>query len=186
MNAEPVASESLRRTAERVELPPAGGDAHTYDEGERCDRPQFRRFEALVGQRDGTFRRRVGDGDGWREVPVRLTGWRVLGGCAVLARVEILFDGQPLESFHHFPWNTHASVFEETVLESRPGSSLVVLYGPDAEGELTLSRKAVLDQEISPERRTWRIDDDKIEAAIELPVDGSDEWRTVATGTFER
>ena len=38
------------RAKQRVELDPAGGDAHTVGNGTQCDLPQFRRFEALAGR----------------------------------------------------------------------------------------------------------------------------------------
>lgn len=171
------------RTARRAELDPAGGDAHTYGEGGRCEAPEFRRFEALAGRRTGTLRRR--DGDRWEEAPARLVGYRVLGGCAVLAILTSERDGRPFESFHQLTWNTEAAAFEETVLDSVPSSPMAVYFGPDAEGKLTFSRKSAFDEESVPGRRTWRLDDDRIGVVVEV-AEGSDGWTKDAEMEFER
>ena len=172
------------RTADRVALAPAGGDAHTYGAGQWCDLPQFRRFEALAGTHEGTLRRRTADG--WSESPARLVGYRVLEGCAVLAILSAEIDGRSFESFQQLTWNTYASVFEETTIDSDADSALAVYYGPDAEGALTLSRRAAFDEEIEPGRRTWHIDDRAIEVRVEVPKDQGDAWTPIVEAVFER
>ena len=49
-----------------------------------------------------------GDGGAWRESPARLTGYRVLEGCVVLAVLASEIDGRPFESFHQLTWKIHA------------------------------------------------------------------------------
>jgi len=174
------------RTAHAVELDPAGGDAHTYGGGGRCDLPEFRRFEALAGQHRGTIRRL--DGGEWKQAPARLSGYRVLGGCAVLAILVSEFDGQPFESFHQLTWNTYASVFEETTLGTRagsPGPPIAVYYGPATAGALTLTRRGAFGEETPPVRRTWHLGDDRIEIRVEIPTEGVEGFKTVVEATFD-
>ncbi len=172
------------RTGQRVELDAAGGDVHTYGGGGWCDLPQFRRFEALAGSRQGSLRHR--NAGAWSEASARLTGYRVLEGCVVLAVLASEIDGRPYESFHQLTWNTYASVFEETVLDSDAGSALSIYYGPDAEGALTLSRRPTFGEEIEPRRRTWRVGDDAIELVVEIPEEQGDGWTAVIEAVFER
>ncbi len=172
------------RTARRAELPADGGDGHTYGAGQWCDLPQFRRFEALAGRHTGTLRHL--DGGEWTEAPARLTGYRVLEGCVVLAILESEVDGRPYGGFHQLTWNTYASVFEETSLDSRAGSPLGVFYGDDVEGALTLTRRSAFGEEIYPVRRTWRFGDQTIQLDIEVGEEGTDGWKRVAQASFER
>lgn len=173
------------RTAGRVTLDPAGGDAHTYDAGTRCDEPAFRRFEALAGRHTGTFRVRDADGT-WVETPAALTGYRVLDGCAVLAIARIEVRGQPLETFHHLTYNTHASMFEETMLDSRPDTPLTLFFAPPGDGELIFERRAAFDEAITPQRRIWAIGEDGVSIRIEVPGGEGGAWRPYAEASFER
>ena len=169
------------RTAQRVEFDPAGGDAYSQGEGKWCDLPQFRRFEALAGTHQGTLRRRTGDS--WSESPATLTGHRVLEGCVVLATLSSEVDGRPYESFHQLTWNTYASVFEETVLDSDADSAMAVFYGPDSEGALGLYQRGAFGEEVSPMRRIWHVEDGRIEVKVEVSKDSAD-WQAVTEAAF--
>ena len=172
------------RTAQRATLPTSGGPAHTQGEGGRCDLPQFRRFEALSGVHEGTVRTISDEGE--TETAARLVGYPVLGGCATLALLSTERDGRPFESFHQLTWNTYASVFEETVLDSAAESSMAVFFGPDATGILPLMRRPTFGEEVPPERRSWRIEDDRIELEVAVPAQTQGEWLVISTATFQR
>lgn len=168
------------RIAHRVELAADGGDAHTYATGERCSLPEFRRFESLAGVHQG--RLRVRDEAAWKEAPARLVGHRILDGCAVLAFVEsTLPEGAP-QSFHHLTWNTYASVFEETVLDSRPDSPAEIYYGSDGDEGILLAPRAG-DDAAPTSRRRWVIDGDRIELRVERE-ESDGEWSSVMEATF--
>jgi hypothetical protein len=169
------------RTAHRVALAADGGDAHTYFGGERCGLPEFRRFERLAGVHEGHLR--VRDGATWNEAPARLVGYRALDGCAVLAFIEsTLPEGAP-ESFHHLTWNTYASLFEETVLDSAPDTPAELYYGSADGGEVLLAPRDGKDA--GPRsRRRWVVDEEHLELHTE--VEGEDgQWRPVLEAGFD-
>ncbi len=113
------------RTGKEPALPESGGAAPTWHDGNRCRQPSFRRFDSLVGRREGWAERRGEDATPKRQRAV-LTGYSVLDGCAVLSFLR-LEDGY--ESLQLHTWNTSRSVFEEGVLDGDPASSLWILRG---------------------------------------------------------
>lgn len=116
------------RKAKAPKLPAEGGKLHTYVDGKRATLPQFERFKFLVGNFEGTLEVRG------QSVPASWVGYEVLDGCAVLGFLRFEFDGQPVEVFHHLTWNTYASRFEATVLDSTPGLPALVAYSaPNAD-----------------------------------------------------
>jgi hypothetical protein len=130
------------RTAGPPELPPEGGEAHTWVSGNRCTLEGFRSFEGLVGRHGG-----AGDGDG-----AMLTGYRVLDGCAVLALLSFEEEGRRREVFAHLTWNTFASRPELLLLDDHPSSAARLYYGgedgalvfyPRGEGEGSVERVRV-------------------------------------------
>jgi len=168
-------------------LPAGGGEAHTFGDGRRCDSPAFRRFEVLAGSRQGTVSRRDADG-GWTEGPARLTGWRVLGGCAVLAHIERHGGAGPRESLHLLTWNTRAERFEEDRLDDRPGTPLEVYYGPegvasDAGGTIELRRHRPDGEAKTAVRRLWSLEGRTVELAVERSRDGG-AWESVERARF--
>jgi len=170
------------RTARTAELA-QGGDAHTFSTAERCTLPEFRRFEPLVGVHLGTtrlFHRNV-----WLEAPARLLGFRALDGCAVLALIETELEGSRLDSFHHLTWNTRSSLFEETVLDSRPESPAEIYYGA-AEGEsVELAPRRQGREGVAATRRRWVIDGERVELRSEIQAaDGV--WTSLLEFDFAR
>jgi len=120
------------RTAARPELPPAGGELHTFDDGARCDLEQFRRYEFLSGRWEG----HVQPGGQDATVPATLTGYRVLGGCVVLAFLRYEVDGVPHEVFHQLTWNTTAGRYELLLLDDAPSTPVRRMFSAADSDEL--------------------------------------------------
>ena len=62
--------------------PDVGGPFHNFDDAKQCDKNEYRAFDALEGTWAGSM---TVDG---KESNARLTGYRMLGGCAVLSYLE--------------------------------------------------------------------------------------------------
>jgi hypothetical protein len=172
------------RKADRPELPVRGGPAHTYDGGGRCTLAQFRRFEALAGRREGSVEWRR-DG-GIEAVPATLVAWPVLEGCAVLSELVTTRGGEPYRRLYLHAWNTYASVFEESRLDSLAGTSLDVSYGSLAEGEVVevVTSGGGPRPDLATDRSRWRLDGTGILLERQASDDGTtwvtvEEWRFV-------
>ena len=109
------------RTAARPTLDLDGGPAHTFHEGDRCDAPEFRRYEFLSGRKNGEV---IAGGSG----AVTITGHKILDGCAVLTFAGA--DGDPERSwgFSHVTFNTYARRYELTTLTSQPNTPVRMFY----------------------------------------------------------
>jgi hypothetical protein len=145
------------RVAPAPSWPGAGGDAHTFANGERCDFPQLDRFEVLAGVRSG-------EADGER---ARLVGYRALDGCAIMAFVHTAAG----ERYLFLTVDTSAETLDAAWLDDAPASPLERLRGrwlDDGRAELR-SEGAIL---------TWTLDGESI--AYELARDGV----PVETATF--
>lgn len=139
-------------------LPTMGGEAHTFANGSRCNAEPFRRYEFLSGHRTG---RRTTPESATASV---LTGYKVLGGCAVLA-----FLGGPAETaeaFSHLTWNRGADAFELTWLMSEsdhpaerlfsdPESEMLDFRPRDGSPEAMKSRITIEHLDDSGVRWTW-------------------------------
>lgn len=159
------------RTTERVSLPPDGGAAHTYHDGERCDAPEFRRYEFLAGRKDGQV---VAGGEG----PVTITGYRVLDGCAVLTFAGPGSDPATAWGFSHLTFNTYAQRYELTTLTSQRDTPARIFYSRDA-SDMVLYESGPGD---APRDR-FRIEEDDDGSVLwihETPV--GDEWVPVWGG----
>ncbi len=170
------------RTAQHALLPAEGGAGHTQGQGQWCTLEQFDKFRDLTGTLTGTLTTR--QGQDWSESPATVTGYPVLEGCVILALVSATVDGRPFQSFHQLTWNTYASVFEETVLDSFPSSAMRVYYGPERDAALIMNRNPVFGEEITPARRSWQIDDGQI--VIEESVSTDGKWSTSTRLVLER
>jgi len=170
------------RTGGEPSLPAAGGEALTFGAGERCDLPEFGSFEALAGTRKGTVSRRSADGS-WSEAPARLTGWRVLGGCAVLARLEVEAGRDPRESIHLLTWNTSAERFEEDLLDDRPASGIEIFFGSERDGSIELRPRGPEGEAAPAVRRLWSFDAAGIALTVERSEDG-ERWEAVERARF--
>lgn len=118
------------RTAEQPrDLP--GETAHTWQDGQRCDRDEFRRYEFLAGAWRGTLTRPGGPGS-----PIPATGRdaKVLGGCALLGFRE----AGELQTFMHLTYNTYADVYELTLLDNQ-GAPVRLYYGQASDEGLDLA-----------------------------------------------
>ena len=171
------------RTADASELPAEGGAAHTWHDGSRCTLDGFGRFDRLIGRRSGEIRRQ-----GAEAVPAELVAWRILDGCAVLARVTSEREGHPFESLHLLTYNTVAGQIEESVLDSAPESALEVFFGDDSEGTLELERGGLFGIEdlrpdaVGTRRRVWRFEGGDIAFEILDAVDGT--WGETESAVF--
>ena len=114
------------RTADVPTLAPGGGEEHTFETGARCGLDAFRPYETLAGAHAGTV-----ETAGVVEA-IRLTGYRVLDGCAVLLFLE--WDGG--ERFAHLTYNTFASRYELLELDARPETPARILYGAARGGDI--------------------------------------------------
>jgi len=92
------------RIGPKPTLEPDGGPAHTFHDGDRCDAPEFRRYEFLSGRKEGEV---VAGGRG----SVTITGYRILDGCAVMT-----FAG------------ADADRYELTTLTSQPRAPVRIFY----------------------------------------------------------
>lgn len=151
------------RTAAKPVLDPAGGPAHTFDAGTRCDRPEFRTYEFLSGRKDGEV---VAGGSG----AVTITGHRILDGCAVLTFAGPGGDPERAWGFSHLTYNTYADRYELTTLTSQPGTPVRMFYSRPGESAGSGDRPALVLYESVAEGGTV----DRFR--IELEEDGSVLW----------
>ena len=170
------------RTEQAPRLPLEGGPTHTYGDGTRCANPEFRRFDEIAGRRSGIVRR-LEDGQ-WREAEAELVGHEVLGGCALIARLRTQVDGQALESLHVLTWNTFASMFEESTLDSRADSGLELYYGSSEGDRVSMVRHPVFGEEIAGRRHTWDLGE-SISLRVAVPDDAGG-WVDVVVASFPR
>ncbi len=138
------------RTADRAAWPAGEEAALTYYTGERCDLPEFREFERIVGSWEG---RATIDG---KSAPATLRAYKVLDGCAVISFLEYGRGKERHLEFGFSSYNTYASKLEHARLDNRPGTGLEQLYGARDGDKLILSRVA---GEAS-HRQEWSLDDD--------------------------
>lgn len=109
------------RTAAKPTLAGEGGPAHTFHSGDRCDAPEFRRYEFLSGRKDGEV---VAGGSG----PVTITGHRILDGCAIITFAGPGGDPERAWGFSHLTFNTFAERYELTTLTSQPGTPVRMFF----------------------------------------------------------
>ncbi len=113
------------RTAAKPTLAEEGGPAHTFHEGERCDAPEFRKYEFLSGRKAGSVE---AGGSG----AVTITGHRVLDGCAVLTFAGPDGDPERAWGFSHVTWNTYAQRYELMTLTAAPDAPVRMFYSRDS------------------------------------------------------
>lgn len=116
----------FERTGPKPTLSGAGGPAHSWHDGARCDAPEFRKYEFLSGRRAGPVEA-GGGGD------VTITGYRLLDGCAVMTFAGPSDDPERAWGFSHITWNTYAQRYELTTLNSVASTPVRVFYGRDAD-----------------------------------------------------
>lgn len=105
------------RTAATAELPPGGGDAHTYGDGTRCTLQSFHRWDAWAGRRSGTM--------GGEAATLR--GYRILDGCVVLLTVS--YDARPGEAWlGQLTFNTYVERSELLAMGAAPGEPARVYH----------------------------------------------------------
>ncbi len=109
------------RTGPKPTLDPAGGPAHTFHDGARCDDARFRRYEFLSGRRDGTVE---AGGAG----AVTITGYRVLDGCAVMTFAGPGSDPERAWGFSLVTFNSYAQRYELTTVTSQASTPVRVFY----------------------------------------------------------
>jgi hypothetical protein len=165
------------RTAAKPILDPAGGEAHTFHDGARCDNEAFRRYEFLAGRNDGEV---VAGGSG----PVTITGYRVLDGCALMTFAGPGSDPERAWGFSLLTFNTYAERYELTTVTSQSSTPVRTFYSRDAES-LELYERVAEDGAGSATRpvdrmRIERADDGSVLWAHEAPE--GDGWRPVWSG----
>lgn len=160
------------RTRERPD-PPTGGKEHTYQDGGRCDRDEFRRYEFLAGDWTGTSTR--GDGPDGTATPARGTGSLVLGGCALIA----FRAAGELQAFSHLTYNTHAELFELTFLDDQGGPARLY-YGNATDDGFDLTHSP--SPGAAPTHRYVLTHPDADGAVVErfLEADGAGGWNETA------
>jgi len=108
------------RTAATAELPPEGGDAHTWVDGTRCTLQSFHRWDAWAGRWRGSM----------GGAPATLRGWRILDGCAVLLTISM--DAEPGEVWlGQLTFNTYVERSELLALGAEPAEPARVFYTGD-------------------------------------------------------
>lgn len=172
------------RSGPPPELPAGGGEILTFHDGGRCPDPRFRWFEPLSGTHRGTLRSSSAHGEA-AVLPARLDAWRLLDGCAVLARLTVEGGEGPGESIHLLTWNTYAQVFEESVLDDAPASLLEVYYGePSAEGPAVLVLSGQHRAEPGTKRHRWTLESGEIRLEVETTRDGGRTWEPATAAVF--
>lgn len=163
------------RTGAKPVLDPAGGPAHTFHDGTRCDDDAFRRYEFLSGRNDGEV---VAGGAG----AVTITGYRVLDGCAVMTFAGPGSDPERAWGFSLLTFNTFAQRYELTTITSQPGTPARIFYSAGADNLVLYERRPEGAAPDSPvdRMRIERADDGSVLWAHEAP-DG-DGWRSVWAG----
>lgn len=117
-----------------AELPPGGGTAPTFDDGDRCGDEEFRRYEFLAGERQGSVESRDGD---WNSLgAATLTGYRILDGCAVIVFLRWGQGRAGKELFAQVTWNGYAGRYELLVLDSEVDTPARIYFSQEDAEEL--------------------------------------------------
>jgi len=114
------------RTAEVPDWPEAE-TAHTYDVADRCDLPEFSAFRDLKGNWTGTVSTK-GDNQ-WKTGDVKMRGFEVLNGCAVLNFLTMDIDGKTSEHFSIKSYNFFAQMLEDGQIGDRREDNFIRYFG---------------------------------------------------------
>ena len=129
----------------------------TYDNGGRCDQSEFRTFENVVGEWEGTMK--VMDSD--QSFNISLKAFKALDGCAVLTFSDYIMNGKLYKSFGHLTYNTYAGVYEEGFLDSSD-SPFKIYYGSQNGNQISLMLSQKMQGIDSSEKSEWTISEDEI------------------------
>ena len=146
------------------ELPPnlsADKKALTFNEGKRCDMNEFRTFEALDGNWEGTVQYRNAD-DKMEETNASLKTHKVLDGCAVISFLEYDRFGFPYKNFSLKSYNTSANKYEDGRLDNLEGSIYQSYFGDQKNGQIELSNFDLRTKQAGQGKYIWKIEADQI------------------------
>ena len=115
-----------------AEWPDAGAPFPNYNDGEHCDEKTFRAFDALSGSWRGTVTR-----DGQQKAAM-LTGYPMLGGCALISFLEFEDGDQPLTVMEVRSPSVNKTDWWVYRLDSRHGTPHEYQVGNFENGRITL------------------------------------------------
>lgn len=115
------------RTAAVPALDTAGGPAHTFSDGSRCDQPQFDWYVRLSGRRSAE-NAPASEGERKSGNRITLTGHEILDGCALALFFDTGSQTGLDRRFGHLTWNTYVNRYELLLLDPRPESPAYMLY----------------------------------------------------------
>lgn len=109
---------------------------HTYDDGNRCDLPDFTFFDDWAGSWKGKMKTQ--SNGKWKTSKASMDIFPVLDGCGVTTFVNYEIEGQKVKLFSLNTYNTYASKYEIGFMDNQPNSNFMIQYGDLLENELTL------------------------------------------------
>lgn len=116
----------------RAAWPKVGEPMPNYDGGRHCSDDLYRAFEDLAGEWRGTVERNG------RTAEVALTGYKMLGGCAVMSYLELERDGKPFTLLEVRSPHRRNGGWWVFGLDSRRGSVHTYQIGEFENGAITL------------------------------------------------
>ena len=164
--------------ARTAELPRnlEGEAIHTFRKGERCPREEFAILRELVGEWQGTLKRKSAN---WTEDKATLRAHRALGGCAVMGFLESEGTSKPYEEFNLYTFNTYANRYEVGSLNNGPSSTYASFFGNFNDDKQLVMH--MLDQSSGTLKETvsWVfLDDDRLKIE-KWAYDGEEQTKTL-------
>lgn len=158
--------------------------ALTYDEGKRCDLPEFREFEKMVGHWEGTLK--IKKGEEWISTNASITTHKVLDGCAVISFLEYEMAGKTHKSFSLKTYNTFAKQYEDGRLDNDKNSTYQAYFGNKKEDTFSLVAFDLESKSIENEQFEWTFANEKIELRKSIRSSKDAVWELVWEGVLAK
>ncbi len=158
--------------------------ALTYDEGKRCNLPEFREFEKMAGFWEGILK--VKNGENWIAAPASIRTHKVLDGCAVISFLEYELADKKYKSFSLKTYNTYASQFEDGRLSNDKNNTYQTYFGNNKDGTLTLNAFDLASKTVENEYYEWTLEEASIEVRKYLRNSPEDDWEKIWEGAFKK
>ena len=159
--------------------------ALTYDEGKRCDLPEFREFEKMAGSWEGMLK--IKSGEEWMSAPASIATHKVLDGCAVISFLEYEIAGNKHKNFSLKTYNTYANQYEDGRLSNDKNSTYRSYFGnKGADGIISLNAFDLASKTVENEYFEWQLDAGKIAIRKYTRNAPEAEWEMIWDGNFEK
>lgn len=154
----------------------------TYDNGKRCDLPEFGTFTKMAGHWKGVLAIKEENGS-WKEHDAQLNTHKVLDGCAVFSFIE----ANQFKSFSLQTFNTFAKMYEETYLDNSKEGIVLLYYGTEQANKSLVLNPRTNGKPLAPgnTKRIWSIQSDKAELSVHQLLENGD-WEEIMKGVFQR